>query len=200
MWWCFINIYRATKNIYQWTILGEQGLDLVGDVQSKPEIEKWVNDKGARWSEKHHLAHYTPPSGTEAGAGFVKDHVAVTDELFCVREECKKVLCIKRRRWSISFCGRSGPGGGATGGTCVDSILWATIHHYPTIHYPARMTMENLQQAQEWPSAGWPVNAWSSGNVKDNFVSTVGALRRPMTNDELRWTKNELRWSKTKRQ
>ena len=125
----------------------------------------------------------TPPSGTEAGAGLVKYHVAVTDELFCVREECKKVLCIKRRRWSISFCGRSGPGGGATGGTCVDSILWATIHHYRSIHYPARMTMENLQQAQEWPSAGWPVNTWSSGNAKVNFVSTVGALRRPMTND-----------------
>ena len=125
----------------------------------------------------------TPPSGTEAGAGLVKDHVAVADELFCVREECKKVLCIKRRRWSISFCGRSGPGGGATGGTCVDSILWATIHHYRSIHYPARMTMENLQQAQEWPSAGWPVNTWSSGNAKVNFVSTVGALRRPLTND-----------------
>ena len=49
----------ATKTIYQWTILGEQGLDLVGAVQSKPEIEKWVNDKGGRWSEKHHRAHYT---------------------------------------------------------------------------------------------------------------------------------------------
>ena len=29
-------------------MLGEEGLDLVGDVESKPEIEKWVNDKGGR--------------------------------------------------------------------------------------------------------------------------------------------------------
>ena len=42
-----LHIFRATKTIYE-SCVGEQGLDLVGDVQSKPEIEKWVNDKGAR--------------------------------------------------------------------------------------------------------------------------------------------------------